>query len=146
MPNLEIAILSGAPIKDVSPLANCKKLEFLELAWCGHVSDISALAGCTGLRHLNIGQTKVKDLSALKNLNLLMVSHVTSGTMGMTSADWKIFQEQHPDCWITSYHNEGYPYSTGWRFKQGGGYTDIYRKVRDVFGYDEIDKVLQGNN
>ena len=146
MPNLEIAILSGAPIKDVSPLANCKKLEFLELAWCGHVSDISALAGCTGLRHLNIGQTKVKDLSALKNLKLLMVSHVTSGTMGMTAADWKTFQEQHPDCWITSYHNEGYPYSTGWRFKQGGGYTDIYRKVRDVFGYDEIDKVLQGNN
>lgn len=146
MPDLEIAILSGAPIKDVSPLANCKKLEFLELAWCGHITDISALAGCTGLRHLNIGQTKVKDLSPLKNLNLLMLSHVTSGTMGITSADWQTFQAQHPDCWITSYHNEGYPYSTGWRFKQGGGYTDIYRKVRDVFGYDEIDKVLQGNN
>lgn len=146
MPNLEIAILSGAPIKDVSPLANCKKLEFLELAWCGHITDISALAGCTGLRHLNIGQTKVKDLSPLKNLKLLMLSHVTSGTQGITSADWKVFQEQHPDCWITSYHKDGYPYSTGWRFKTSGGYTDIYRKVRDVFGYDEIDKVLQNKN
>lgn len=146
MPDLEIAILSGAPIKDVSPLAKCKKLEFLELAWCGHINDISALAGCTGLRYLNVGQTKVKDLSALKNLDLLMLSHVTSGKMGITSADWQTFQTQHPDCWITNYHGEGYPYSTGWRFKQGGGYTDIYRKVRDVFGYDEIDKVLQGQN
>lgn len=146
MPNLEIAILSGAPIKDVSPLANCKKLEFLELAWCGHISDISALAGCTGLRYLNIGQTKVKDLSPLKNLDLLMLSHVTSGKMGITSADWQTVQAQHPDCWITSYHEEGYPYSKGWRYKQSSGYTDIYRKVRDVFGYDEIDKVLQGNN
>lgn len=146
MPDLEIAILSGAPIKDVSPLANCKKLEFLELAWCGHVSDISALAGCDGLRHLNLGQTKVKDLSPLKDLDLLMLSHVTSGKRGITSADWQVFREQHPDCWITSYHKDGYPYSTGWRYKATSGYTDIYRKVRDVFGYDEIDKILQGNN
>ena len=144
MPDLEIAILSGAPIKDVSPLANCKKLEFLELAWCGHVADISALAGCDGLRYLNVGQTKVKDLTPLKNLDLLMLSHVTSGKMGITAADWQAVQAQHPDCWITNYHNEGYPYSTGWRFKQSGGYTEIYRKVRDVFGYDEIDKVIQG--
>ena len=146
MPNLEIAILSGAPIKDVSPLANCKKLEFLELAWCGHIKDISALAGCDGLRYLNLGQTKVKDLSPLKDLDLLMLSHVTSGKMGITSADWQTFQAQHPDCWITSYHKDGYPYSTGWRYKANNGYTDIYRKVRDVFGYDEIDKILQGNN
>lgn len=147
MPDLEIAILSGAPIKDVSPLANCKKLEFLELAWCGtHLSDISPLAGCTGLRYLNVGQTNVKDLTPLKDLKLLMLSHVTSGKKGITAADWQVFQTQHPDCWITSYHKDGYPYSTGWRFKTSGGYTDIYRKARDVFGYDEIDKVLQGQN
>lgn len=147
MPDLEIAILSGAPIKDVSPLANCKKLEFLELAWCGtHLSDISPLASCTGLRYLNVGQTNVKDLSPLKNLKLLMLSHVTSGKRGITAADWQVFQTQHPDCWITSYHKDGYPYSTGWRFKTSGGYTEIYRKARDVFGYDEIDKVLQGQN
>lgn len=147
MPNLEIAILSGAPIKDVSPLANCKKLEFLELAWCGHLSDISPLAGCDGLRYLNVGQTKVKDLSPLKNLDLLMLSHVTSGKMGITAADWQTVQAQHPDCWITSYYNEeGYPYGSGWRYKKSGGFTDIYRKVRDVFDYDAIDKVLQGQN
>jgi Leucine-rich repeat (LRR) protein len=146
MPDLEIAILSGAPIKDVSPLANCKKLEFLELAWCGQISNISALAGCDGLRHLNLGQTRVKDLSPLKDLKLLMLSHVTSGNMGITAADWQAVQAQHPDCWITSYHKDGYPYSTGWRFKATSGYTEIYRKVRDVFGYDEIDKVIQGQN
>lgn len=144
MPNLEIAILSGAPIKDVSPLANCKKLEFLELAWCGHITDISSLAGCDGLRYLNIGQTKVKDLSSLKNLKLLMLSHVTSGKRGITAEDWQVFQNQHPDCWITSYHKDGYPYGTGWRYKMNESFTDIYRKARDVFDYDAIDKVLQG--
>ena len=93
-----------------------------------------------------MGQTNVKDLTSLKDLKLLMLSHVTSGKKGITAADWQVFQTQHPDCWITSYHKDGYPYSTGWRFKTSGGYTDIYRKARDVFGYDEIDKVLQGQN
>jgi hypothetical protein len=79
-------------------------------------------------------------------LKLLMLSHVTSGNMGITAADWQAVQAQHPDCWITSYHKDGYPYSTGWRFKATSGYTEIYRKVRDVFGYDEIDKVIQGQN
>ena len=149
MPNLEIAILSGAPIKDVSPLANCKKLEFLELAWCGHITDISALAGCDGLRYLNVGQTRVKDLTPLKDLDLLMLSYVNSGRAGLTEKDWKNIQAMFPDCWITCdplNDSDGYPYSKGWRYKATSGYTDIYRKVRDVFGYDEIDKILQGNN
>lgn len=150
MPNLEIAILSGAPIKDVSPLANCKKLEFLELAWCGHISDISALAGCDGLRYLNVGHTKVKDFTPLQGLDLLMISYVNSGNrVGFTEADWQEIQAMFPECWLTFNplrDNDATPYSKGWRYKATSGYTDIYRKVRDVFGYDEIDKVLQGRN
>ena len=147
MPNLEIAILSGAPIKDLSPLANCKKLEFLELAWCGHVSNVAPLAGCDSLKYLNVGHTKVKDFSALKGLKLEMLSYVNSGNrVGFTEAHWEEIQAMFPGCWITFnplFDNNATPYSKGWRYKQNGGYTDIYRKVRDVFGYDEIDKVLQ---
>ena len=149
MPNLEIAILSGSPITDLSPLKNLKKLEFLEIAWCGWVSDISPLAGCTGLKHLNLGHTRVKDLSPLKNLSLEQLSYVASGARGnnLTEADWAKIQQQHPNCWITYQplnDLEATPYSTGWRYKKEGGYTACYRKVRDVFNLDEIDKILQG--
>jgi Leucine-rich repeat (LRR) protein len=147
MPNLEIAILSGAPIKDLTPLSNCKKLEFLEIAWCGHVKDISPLAGCDSLKHLNVSHTQVKDFTALKHLKLEMLCYVNSGNRaGLTAEYWAGVQAMFPDCWIT-YNplrdNEANPYSVGWRLKSTGGYTPIYRKVRDVFGYDEIDKVLQ---
>lgn len=149
MPNLEIAILSGSPIKDLSPLANCKKLEFLEIAWCGHVTDISPLAQCDSLRNLNLGHTNVKDLSPLYGLNMEMLSYVNSGNrVKFTEAHWQEIQANMPGCWITYnplFDNNATPYGTGWRYKTSGGYTAIYRKVRDVFGYDEIDKVLQGN-
>ena len=149
MPNLEIAILSGSPIKDLSPLANCKKLEFLEIAWCGHVTDITPLAQCDSLRNLNLGHTNVKDLSPLYGLNMEMLSYVNSGNrVKFTEAHWQEIQANMPNCWITYnplFDNNATPYGTGWRYKSTGGYTAIYRKVRDVFGYDEIDKVLQGN-
>ncbi len=149
MPNLEIAILSGAPIKDLSPLANCKKLVFLEIAWCGHVSDISALAQCDSLRNVNLAHTRVKDLSPLYGLNMEMLSFVNSGNRaGFTEAHWQEIQAKLPGCWITFnplFDNNANPYGTGWRYKTSGGYTEIYRKVRDVFDYDAIDKVLQGN-
>lgn len=142
MPDLEIAILSGAPIKDLSPLANCKKLEFLELAWCGHVSDVSPLAGCTQLKYLNVGHTRVKDFSSLTGLDLKMLSYVNSyNRVGFTEYHWEQIQAQFPTCWITFNplaDNEATPYSKGWRYTEAGGYTPIYRKARDVFGYDAM--------
>ena len=150
MPDLEIAILSGSPIKDLSPLANCKKLVFLEIAWCGYVTDITPLAQCSSLRNLNLGHTRVKDLSPLYGLNMEMLSFVNSGNrVSFTEAHWQEIQANMPQCWITYsplFDNNATPYGTGWRYKTSGGYTAIYRKVRDVFNYDEIDKVLQGNN
>ena len=150
MPDLEICLLSGSPIKDLTPLSNCKKLEFLELSWCGHLEDISPLAQCDSLKYLNLGHTKVKDLSALEGLPLEMLSYVNSGkTVGMTQSDWEGIQSKFPDCWITYEplsKNTATPYGKGWRYTQEGGYTPIYRKVRDVFGYDEIDKVLASQN
>lgn len=142
MPNLEIAILSGAPIKDLTPLANCKKLEFLELAWCGHITDVSPLAGCTQLRYLNVGHSRVKDFSALTGLDLKMLSYVNSSNrVGFTEYHWEQIQAQFPTCWITFNplaYNEATPYSKGWRYTEAGGYTPIYRKARDVFGYDSM--------
>ena len=121
---------------------------FLELAWCGHLKDISPLAGCVSLKHLNVGHTQVKDFSALAGLNLEQLSYVNSGNrVGFTVEYWAEIQKMFPNCLITYnplYDNNATPYGVGWRYKAAGGYTAIYRKVRDVFGYDEIDKILQG--
>lgn len=141
MPQLEIAILSGSPIKNVTPLANCKKLEFLEIAWCGHLKDISPLAGCDSLKYLNISHTAVKDVSALKGLKLELLSYVNSGRMGLTADYWVEVQNMFPSCLITFNplnDSNATPYGVGWRYKESGGYTPIYRKVRDVFGYDNM--------
>lgn len=142
MPNLEIAILSGSPIKDLSPLSNCKKLEFLEVAWCGHLRDVSPLAGCVSLKHLNVGHTTVSDFSALQGLKLEQLSYVNSGNrVGFTVEYWAQIQNMFPGCLITYsplYDNNATPYGVGWRYKSSGGYTTIYRKVRDVFGYDNM--------
>ena len=146
MPELEICLLSGSPIKDLSPLANCKKLEFLEISWCGHLTDISPLAGCESLKYVNLGHTKVEDLSPLAGLPLEMLSYVGSATRtDLTQSDWQEIQTMLPNCWITyepMNDNSASPYGKGWRYTEEGGYTPIYRKVRDVFGYDEIDKIL----
>lgn len=141
MPNLEIAILSGSPIKDLTPLSNCKKLEFLEIAWCGYVKDISPLAGCDSLKYLNVSHTQVKDFTALKDLKLELLSYVNSGRMGLTVASWNEVQKMFPSCLITYEplsDSNASPYGVGWRYKKEGGYTPIYRKVRDVFGYDNM--------
>ena len=142
MPNLEIAILSGSPIKDLTPLSNCKKLEFLEIAWCGYVKDVSPLAGCDSLKYLNVGHTQVKDFSSLQHLKLELLSYVNSGNrVGLTEDYWAEVQAMFPTCLITYsplYDNNATPYGVGWRYKSTGGYTTIYRKVRDVFGYDNM--------
>ena len=142
MPNLEIAILSGAPIVDLTPLANCKKLEFLELAWCGLLKDITPLAQCDSLKYLNLGHTAVKDLTPLAGLNMEMLSFVNSGNkVGFTESDWQNIQAMLPDCWITYQplkDSDATPYSTGWRYTKEGGFTPIYRKIRDIFGYDNM--------
>ena len=141
MPKLEIAILSGSPIKNLEPLSNCKKLEFLEIAWCGHLKDISPLAGCDSLKYLNISHTAVKDVSALQGLKLELLSYVNSGRMGLTADFWADVQNMFPSCLITFNplnDSNATPYGVGWRYKESGGYTPIYRKVRDVFGYDNM--------
>lgn len=150
MPDLEICLLSGSPITDLTPLANCKKLEFLEVSWCGHLKDISPLAQCESLKYLNLGHTRVGDLTALHGLPLEMLSYVASGARtDLTTADWEQLQTLLPNCWMTyepMNDKSATPYSKGWRYTEEGGYTEIYRKVRDVFGYDEIDKILAGEN
>lgn len=137
MPDLEIVILSGSPITDLSPFADHTKLVFLELAHCGYVQDISALKGCTSLAHVNLSYTKVSDISALYELPLEQLCAVKSKIQW---ASWEKILEVRPDCTIR--YDGTQPYGTGWRYKRSGAYTDIYKRVREVFNLDEVDKLI----
>ena len=63
MPNLKAIIVSGSMIKDLTPFASCKNLEFLELSNCGYLTDLTPLSQCTALQRLNISYTKICSLS-----------------------------------------------------------------------------------
>ena len=72
MPKLEVAVLAMNNIADLSPLASCKKLEYLEIQTNARITDLSPLASCTELEHLNIANCRnFSDITPLFGLNKL---------------------------------------------------------------------------
>lgn len=137
MPNLEAIILSGSPIKDLTPFQNCKKLKFLEIAFCEYIEDLSPLAGCESLEMLNISNTHALDLSPLDDLPLtLMCARLNpSGRSRIPLEEQARFIEQHPDCW-TSFEG-AQPYGAGWRYTEDEkDYLEYYAMLRDIFRYN----------
>lgn len=60
MPKLRFFIAAGSPLNDLSPLAECKELYFLELQFCP-VTDLSPLLECKELRHLCVCACPTQD-------------------------------------------------------------------------------------
>lgn len=133
MPKLEILILSGSPFTDTSFLAHTPNLQFLEFVWCSYVSDISPIVNCKKLEYLNLSYNKVTDLSPLDELPLKRFMFLSSK---IDKTKQEEFIAKHPDCW-TNFYGEN-PYFVGWRYDDVN-FTrcEIYQKVRDVFRYDE---------
>ena len=138
MPKLEGIIVSGAPIKDLTPFQNCTRLKFLEVAFCEYITDLTPLAGCTSLEMLNISNTHALDLSPLDQLPLKQMCARTnpSGVSRIPAEEQARFLEQHPDCW-TSFSGKQ-PYGVGWRYDEDE-ITPLpyYAMLRCVFKYDE---------
>ena len=64
-------------IADISPVANCTELEYLEL-FSNRIVDVSPLANLTNLKHLNICNNRIVDASplyALQNLERLWIAN-----------------------------------------------------------------------
>jgi tRNA A-37 threonylcarbamoyl transferase component Bud32 len=70
MRNLREVFIRGQSLTDISPLADCKMLEWIELPDCP-VSDISPLTFLPRLRNLGLANTQVNDFSALAEINTL---------------------------------------------------------------------------
>ena len=137
MPNLEGIIVSGAPIKDLTPFENCKKLKFLEIGFCEYIEDLTPLAGCESLEMLNISNNHALDLSPLDNLPLTHLCARTnpSGKSRVPQEEQDRVIAQHPDCWIT--FSGAQPYGVGWRYDEDE-ITPLpyYAMLRRVFRYD----------
>lgn len=132
MPNLEVIIVSGAPIKDLTSFRNCKKLKVLEIAFCHYIEDISPLAACESLEMLNIGFTQVKDLSALDGLNL---TNLCIDGAKVSAEERERFAALKPDCWIT--YDDAQPYNDGWRYTEENKPLPWYGEIRTLFRYDK---------
>lgn len=133
MPNLELLIVSGAAVKDLTPLENAKKLEYLELVFCGNLVDLTPLENCTALKYLNISNTKVKDLTPLDNLPIERFNCLSMKYLPSSQRDH--FKSKHPEC--LSVFNGTQPYGYGWRYVDNG-YTfwEYYANMRIIFNYD----------
>ena len=135
MPELEIVLLSGAPIQDLTPFADHSKLIYLEVAHCIYLQDISPLASCTALEYVNISYTKVTDISVLKTMSLKQLCAVQTT---IAEADQKALAELLPECAIRFDGTQAY--GTGWRYKVNGAYTDIYARIREIFELDAFER------
>ena len=132
MPNLEAIILSGSPIKDLSPFAGNKSLYFLEIAYCSYIEDLSPLKDCTNLGMLNVSWTAVTDLSPVDGLPL---ERLTFTHTKVSDEEIARYAGVNPDCWLT-YGNKN-EYGVGWRYEEDGSQSEYYKKLAsaDIFNY-----------
>lgn len=136
MPNLEVVILSGAPITDLTPFAGCHKLRVLELANCSYITDLSPLTSCEGLRMLNISYTGITDLSPLDGLELThMVAKGLYRPM-IAEEEQNRFNEAHPDCW-SQFDKDSVPYGQGWRYTEDDKPMEWYEEITAAFRYPD---------
>ena len=143
MPNLEVLIASESGIKELTGFDNCKKLTWLELAYCYKLENIDALAGCDGLKYLNISYSKVKSFEPLDALELERFVYLKPKA---STKEQNTFTTIHPkgEC-ITVFYGYSMPYSYGWRYDDNGKTMFWYYKdvIRKVFNYDQADAILK---
>ena len=134
MPNLEYCIISGAPIKDLTPFQNCKKLKVLEAAFCEYIESVEPLKGCESLERLNISYTHVTDLSPLDDLNLVNLCAMYYPKSRVPQEEQDRFAALKPDCKMTFVGEQ--PYGSAWRYDEDNNPLEWYSNIREVFRYD----------
>ena len=132
MPGLEILLLSGCPVTDLTPLEGSAALRCLELAYCESLEELSPLALCKNLAYLNLSYTKVTDLAVLEDKPLRQLYAVVSV---IPWSEQNRLQTAKPDCWFRFDGSQAY--GTGWRYEKTGFSTDIYKEICAIFGYQE---------
>ena len=142
MPNIEVLIASGCAARELVGFENCKKLTWLELAYCYKLADIESLSGCESLTYLNLSFTSVSSFMALDGLPL---ERFVCLRPRASTEEQNIFVEIHPksEC-ITVFYGYSNPYGYGWRYDDNGKTFNEYYKnvVRAAFNYDYLETLL----
>ena len=133
MPDLEVAILAMNNVEDFSPLADCPKLEYLEL-FHTRLHDLRPLAGLKNLKYLNVAYDfAVRDISPLYELTQL--ERLWFGRHVPVSPEQiEEMQRCAPNCVINTTAND--PTEEGWRDHTApDGTPGRYSILREQFGY-----------
>ena len=163
LPDLEVLIIAMNPLGDLTPLADCGKLEYLELFY-SRTDDLSPLAGIKSLKHLNVGHCPLlKDISPIYDLELerFFLGPFLSCPVPQEQVDH--YRELHPDCEV---ENEYWESSEGaWRraanltgeklewyrkqpyySEERKGYAPRYALLRDQMEYDTLNYSIKSND
>ena len=143
------------PLGDLTPLADCENLEYLELFY-SNTDDLSPLAGLKSLKHLNVGHCpRLTDISPIYGLELERFYLGAFAYCPVPAEQVNHYRELHPDCEVD---NISYESSEGaWRrganlqgealewYKQQPYYREDrrffaprYALLRDQMGYDGL--------
>lgn len=132
MPLLECIILSDAKMTDITPLANCPNLTWVELVYCDRVKDITPITGLESVKYINISYSGIRDITPLYDMNLDRLCMISIGVSNDTLEEYR---ESHPD---TLAINSGNPYGYAWRYNDYGyHFFWYYARMREAFRYDQ---------
>ncbi|MBQ3257631.1 MAG: hypothetical protein IJA67_09480 [Oscillospiraceae bacterium] len=145
MPDLEMAIVALNELSDISGIANCKKLEYLEIFTNNPLTDedMVHLSGLTNMKYLNVSNLpKLTSLAFTDNMPNLRWLWCTMSYI--PKAEVQRVKELHPDCIVNYIYFTGDPTDYGWRYtefpKDGEPVkSSVYTLVRARFGYDTWD-------
>ena len=147
MPDLEVLIIACSDFEDISHVASCKNLKYLEVCECFRLKDLSPIAELKNLEHLNVGDLMVSDISCLYNLtgckNLKRFYAPNMRNMGLDmDKEAAVFQRLLPGVemdFSKTYMGLG-SLNGHWRYVEGfngGTFTEPYRRIREIFRYED---------
>lgn len=139
MKNLEVIIISGSSVSDLTGFENCKKLRVFEAGYCGYIKDITPLAGCESLEMVNISFTSVKDLAPLDNLDITLLCALNGSSKRVSSTEQQRFKNQHPDC--ETHYVGSQPYGQCWRYRADNAlkFRAWYEQMATALDYENYE-------
>ena len=135
MPDLEVCIMYN-PMANINGIEQCPKLEFFECFSC-NLHDLSPLAACKELKHLNVCFNAITDITPLYGLTKLERLWISRND-GIPEEQFEKFQELVPNCVVNrTVHN---PTGDGWRYFdiESTQIAPRYALLREQFCYDQI--------
>lgn len=146
MPNLEVFITYENYLRDISDIAYCKKLRYLEL-FASSMSDISPIAELDNLTDLMLCACyNVNDISAIipaDKLPKLERLYIGGTSKYIPNEQIEQFRTNHPNCEVNDTENSAIDH---WRFidvglgNSDGNRTQRYQEMVDIFHYRAPDR------